>query len=187
MVWTASAGDDRRKLGSYDPGEELTYFSDSLRTFVVTLEGKVFQVGLVLTGLLRKFYNFWATWQKVGDNELPCGVSAGDALVGVDSVLGAKRALKTLTELELQGDYEHGTLRLAAQVLYEPRNWRQSVWYKATIESTARLQQTAAGIRLLGRITDYTQEDRIVSLTSRWQYPDNRYARSYSSDYSTTS
>jgi len=171
----------------WDAGEEHFYFSDSFRTFVLTKDHKLFQVGVVITCTMRKNFMFQGMWEPAKAEFLPCGVNYTDALYGIDSVLGIKRTLKTLTEVEFQGDYSEGDLYLAAQYRYQQRNYKQSNWFRATLEGTARLIQTAPDIRLLTRIRDYTLEDRAMGLVSRWQYPDNRYIRSMNNDRTTTS
>ena len=170
----------------YDPGEDHFYFSDGFRTFVLTKDHKLFEVGVIITAVMRKNFRFWGMWEAVKPENLPCGINYTDTLYGIDNVLGIKRTLKTLTESEFQGNYEEGSLLLAAQYRYQQRAYSQSQWFRATIEGTARLIQTAPDIRLLARIRDYTMEDRAMALVSRWQYPDNRYARSYTNANSTT-
>jgi len=166
-------------IALFDPGKRHFYFSDHQKTFVYG-DDRLFEIGILPTSLMNLNYYFTGTWEEADDND-NCGFTASDFVLGIDTVNSRKRSIKTLTLLEADADYE-GNMFLSSGYRYKHGEFSARPWTLATDESTARMQMSASDVRCRLKLEDYSETDRVVALTSRWQFPDNRYVRSYSND-----
>ncbi|MCK5603340.1 hypothetical protein KAR91_15760 [Candidatus Pacearchaeota archaeon] len=171
-------------VGLFDSNKRHFYFSDGVKTLVFG-EGRLFEVGILPTSLMYVDYYFTGTWVEAEDNS-NCAFNTDDLVLGIDTINSRRRSLKTLTFLEADADYE-GSLYLSGGYRYDSGDYSPTQWLNATQEGAARIQLTASDVRVRLKLTEYSETDRVVFLTSRWQFPDNRYIRSLSHDNPVTS
>ena len=163
----------------FDPMEMHYYITDNCRTFVyASRSNKMFEVGIRPNNIWYEDCKFHATYANVCRNA-ELDYEHDDLVLTVDTVGAAVRGVKTLTEVTSSHDMKYGELFLAAAYRYFADDYKPTPWILSTQEGSARVQMSASDVRVRLKLTNPQEKDRVVTLGSNWQYPDNRYVRSY--------
>ena len=163
-------------IGLFDPHNRDFYFSDETVTYVWR-DGRLFEVGILPTAIM--YSNGWFSGlYKQSPDDQHCGYTWCDLVLGIDTVNSRRRSIKTLTTLEVDADYSN-ELAVSAGYSYAHGEFTPFKWIDATQEGFARIQLTASDIQIRTKLINYEVDDKMVFITSSWQFPDNRYNRTF--------